>query len=131
MQAIGTSSTPSWVNGHKGQEAGRAVSCSWFDAKYPVGNLERDDKLTEAKLAREKTLHKLRRWQRQKQKRASGSESATTIASAGGSGASNAMHLVVSDGDYIIRSLSNNPHDQQPLRLRRFNSTRTAGHYIL
>ena len=84
---------------HAGQEQRSAVSCSWFDAKYPVGNLERDDKLTEAKLAREKTLHKLRRWQRQKQKRASGSESATTIASAGGSGASNAMNLVVSDDD--------------------------------
>jgi hypothetical protein len=99
MQAIGTSSTPSWVNGHKGEKKGTRITCSWFDAKYPVGNLERDDKLTEAKLAREKTLHKLRRWQRQKQKRASGSESATTIASAGGSGASNAMNLVVSDDD--------------------------------
>ena len=68
MQAIGTSSTPSWVNGHKGQEAGRAVSCSWFDAKYPVGNFERDDKLTEAKRTREQALQKLLRRQRQKQK---------------------------------------------------------------
>jgi len=67
MQAIGTSSTPSWVNGHKGEKKGTRITCSWFDAKYPVGNLERDAKLTEAKRAREQALQKLRRRQRQKQ----------------------------------------------------------------
>ncbi len=59
MQAIGTSSTPSWVNGHKGEKKGTRITCSWFDAKYPVGNLERDAKLTEAKRAREQALQKI------------------------------------------------------------------------